>query len=589
MITLPTLDDRTYAEFLADARASIPSLTPDWTDHNPSDPGIMLVELFAWIAEVVLYRIDRVPERSYRTFLDLLRVPPGTSDRPVAQSLDATTGAATGTDEPLDAAIRNVVADLRARHRAITPEDFQHVVRERWALRDAAKALGVQGVVRRALCVAQQSPASLAERWKPSSKPAEGHVTVIVVGESLAAAQSGVPAFDPGRRWALELDGASAYVDCGADDKLAVIGDLTLSAWIFPRNLAAGRQGIVSKGAAGEYELVVEANGALTFTQTDGGQGGSSPAEVVPVGRWSHVAAVRAAADAAVTLFVNAQPVARIALGRAPTATANPLRIGRLASDAGGFFDGFLRDVAIWTQVRTASELGGDLRHVPPGADDIQGSARPPVTPLACWRLDTLLPPGAPVPDCRTPAATPADQRRHDGTLHAGKFRDVVRPLDTAPALLAGLSALLDEWRLLTTRVDVVGYTPLGVTVSAKLYLRADADVSAVRAAVPAALDRFLDPLTGWRGAGWPFGRAIYQSDVQSVLDEIPGVDFVTEVQVALADPAQIDAVNSGHRPPPPGDAGFAIGVALQPDELPRFDGATITLYQRAGIQWKAL
>lgn len=588
MISLPTLDDRTYAEFLADARALIPSLTPDWTDHNPSDPGIMLVELFAWIAEVVLYRIDRVPERSYRTFLDLLRGPPGTGDRPAAPSLDAATGA-TGTDEPLDAAIRTVVADLRERHRAITPDDFQHVVLERWAKLDAARALGVQGVVRRALCVAQQSPVSLAARWKPGAQPAEGHVTVIVVGESLAAAQGGLPSFDPARRWALEFDGASAYVDCGADASLAVTGDLTLSAWIFPRNLAGGRQGIVSKGAAGEYEFVVETNGALTFTQTDGGQGGSSPADAVPAGRWSHVAAVRAASDASVTLFVNAQPVARIALGRAPTATANPLRIGRLASDAGGFFDGFMRDVAIWNRVRTASELGGDLRHVPLGADDIQGTTSPPVTPLACWRLDTLLPPGAPVPDCETLTATPAQQRHRDGTLHAGKFRDVVRPLDTAPALLAGLSALLDEWRLLTTRVDVVGYTPLRVTVSANLYLRADADVAAVRAAVPAALDRFLDPLTGWRGAGWPFGRAIYQSDVQSVLDEIPGVDFVTDVQIALADPAQIAAVTSGQRPPPPGEAGVAIGVALQPSELPRFDGATITLYQRAGIQWKAL
>src|SRR5262249_12635681 len=65
MIELPDLDDRTFDDLVADARARIPSLAPAWTDHNPSDPGIVLLELFAWLAEIVLYRLDRVPDRSY--------------------------------------------------------------------------------------------------------------------------------------------------------------------------------------------------------------------------------------------------------------------------------------------------------------------------------------------------------------------------------------------------------------------------------------------------------------------------------------------------------------------------------------------
>ena len=572
---LPTLDDRTYADFVADARALIPTLAPGWTDHNPSDPGIVLVELFAWLAEIVLYRLDRVSERSYRTFLDLLRGPP-----PDGDPLRAL---------PLDTAIRTTVAQLRDRHRAITPDDFEYLALRRWPTLDTAVALGVPGLVRRALCIAEQSPATLPNRWHPGAAIAEGHVTLVVVPESLAAARADLPGFAPARRFALELDGTAAYVDCGADPTLALTGGLTLSAWIFPRNLARGRQGIVCKAASGEYELVLEPSGALTFSHADGVDGGSTAAGVITAGRWSHVAAVRAPDDASVTLFVDGQLAATSALVKAPTASASPVQIGRMSSGA-GWFDGFIRDVAIWAIARTGEELGGDLRHMPLGIDDVAGLANPPPRPVACWRLDARPAPGAPVPDCETAAATPPAQRHRDGTLHGGGFRDMVRPLGAAAPLVEGLAALLDEWRLLTTHVHVIGYTPLHVTVTANLYLRADADISAVRAAVPDVLDRFLDPLTGWRGAGWPFGRAIYKFDLQALLDGIAGVDFVTGVQVLLADPAQVAAVAAGTRPPPPVDDGGApIGVALQPDELPSFDGVTITMYQRVGTRWQAL
>src|SRR6185369_12067560 len=126
MIKLPVLDDRTYAALSDRARALIPSLAPDWTDHNPSDPGIVLVELLAWLAEMVLYRIDRVPAKSYRTFLALLR-------GPSAPSLDAA---------PLDLAIRDTIAELRALHRAITPDDFEFLARHRWPTLPNAQALG---------------------------------------------------------------------------------------------------------------------------------------------------------------------------------------------------------------------------------------------------------------------------------------------------------------------------------------------------------------------------------------------------------------------------------------------------------------
>ncbi len=71
-IPLPNLDDRTFGDLMAEMRALIPRYAPDWTDHNVSDPGITLVELFAWLTEGLIYRLNRVPQASEVRFLELL-------------------------------------------------------------------------------------------------------------------------------------------------------------------------------------------------------------------------------------------------------------------------------------------------------------------------------------------------------------------------------------------------------------------------------------------------------------------------------------------------------------------------------------
>jgi predicted phage baseplate assembly protein len=68
----PRLDDRTFEDLVAEARRRIPTYTPEWTDHNLSDPGITLLELFAYLTDVMLYRLNRVPERHYIKFMELI-------------------------------------------------------------------------------------------------------------------------------------------------------------------------------------------------------------------------------------------------------------------------------------------------------------------------------------------------------------------------------------------------------------------------------------------------------------------------------------------------------------------------------------
>ena len=70
----PNLDDRTWRDIVEQAKALIPRYTPEWTDHNPSDLGITLIELFAWMAESMIYRLNQVPEKNYVEFLNLLGI-----------------------------------------------------------------------------------------------------------------------------------------------------------------------------------------------------------------------------------------------------------------------------------------------------------------------------------------------------------------------------------------------------------------------------------------------------------------------------------------------------------------------------------
>ena len=70
----PILDDRTFADLVAEAKSLIPRYAPEWTNLNQSDPGITLVQLFAWMTEMLLYRLNRVPDLNYIKFLQLIGV-----------------------------------------------------------------------------------------------------------------------------------------------------------------------------------------------------------------------------------------------------------------------------------------------------------------------------------------------------------------------------------------------------------------------------------------------------------------------------------------------------------------------------------
>lgn len=71
---LPTLDDRSFQDIVDEAKSRINHYCEEWTDHNVSDPGVTIIELFAWMMEMLLYRMNQMPKHHYVQFMQMLGI-----------------------------------------------------------------------------------------------------------------------------------------------------------------------------------------------------------------------------------------------------------------------------------------------------------------------------------------------------------------------------------------------------------------------------------------------------------------------------------------------------------------------------------
>jgi hypothetical protein len=149
-LELPNLDDRRFTDLVEEALALIPAHAPEWTNHNPSDPGITLVEMFAYLSEMLIYRLNRVTEANQRAFLQLL------NGNDLKWAYD--------DKKTLNQNIQEVVLKLRNEERAVTVNDFERLAR-----------IAINDSNTRAYCL---------PRWDLDAKPKEskqGHISIVVV------------------------------------------------------------------------------------------------------------------------------------------------------------------------------------------------------------------------------------------------------------------------------------------------------------------------------------------------------------------------------------------------------------------------
>ncbi|MFB6988080.1 putative baseplate assembly protein [Streptomyces sp. NPDC056304] len=132
----PNLDDRRFQQLVDEAKRYVQQRSPEWTDHNVSDPGVTLIETFAYMVDQLLYRLNRVPDKNYSAFLDLLGVtlfPPTaaraevdfwlSAPQPETVLLPAGTEVATSRGEAEEAVVFSTPDDL-----SIVPSSLSRLV-----------------------------------------------------------------------------------------------------------------------------------------------------------------------------------------------------------------------------------------------------------------------------------------------------------------------------------------------------------------------------------------------------------------------------------------------------------------------------
>jgi hypothetical protein len=156
-LPLPNLDDRTWKDLVEEGRSLIPKWSPQWTNYNPSDPGITLVELFAYLSEILMFRLNLVSNANVIAFLRLINGQSG----------------AWKPSGDLKAAARDVLLAHNMLGRAVTTRDFEEL------------ALGFDGAVdsservARASCVPGRN---LRREWEGGAAgDSSADVTLVVV------------------------------------------------------------------------------------------------------------------------------------------------------------------------------------------------------------------------------------------------------------------------------------------------------------------------------------------------------------------------------------------------------------------------
>jgi hypothetical protein len=165
-LDVPNLDDRTFADLVEEAIAMLPRYAPDWTNHNPSDPGITLIELLAYFTELLIYRLNRVTREAKIQFLLLLNG----YESNIQHRLSV------ASMNEVDAALERAVLTLRQPQRAVTSQDYEKLLVNMTASNTKTK-------IARSKCFGRKNLEIGDSALREADTP--GHVSVVVVPASV--------------------------------------------------------------------------------------------------------------------------------------------------------------------------------------------------------------------------------------------------------------------------------------------------------------------------------------------------------------------------------------------------------------------
>ncbi|WP_253738340.1 putative baseplate assembly protein [Halohasta salina] len=617
-IEVPELDEAEYEALLEQAKTVIASRSDTWTDFNPHDPGVTILELLAWLTETHSYEFDRITDAHREKYLRLLGASPH-PPRPASVRLDLSSSGSTGrlpAGTRLSATDGDRTLQFTTDHATtITDASIAAVVTDAGEPTPRTTANDTAGMSFRAF--GDEPTAGDAMALGFDGDPfSSGDLTLFVdfydddlpdpAGLDADSLAFDPPTFEPSVDLCWEFCRPKPAGDGVAWEPLAVVDDTTTrfyetgfvtlerpepwrpAAWdAADADLFDSDSGLVwlrCRLRRGGYEIPPQFDSVETNVVTASHRR-RHEAALEPVGdgpaprtyRFDHAPVLSA------TVSIDGEPWTEVAdfdasgpndrhyvLDRA----AGELTVGdaergvRPAPDAsvtasyvaGGGPAGNVPATAVWTVDDPDRPLGdGTLAGVDisPRGPATGGRAAESVADAADRvRRERRTPHRAVIEDdyaaiaertpglriARTAVRLPESTDTPAVTVVVVPYAppEVDRP-SPSEGFRAAVHQQLDRRRLLTDRIEVVGPTYVGLAVSVSVTPAEPVD-GGVRTAVERRLRSYLDPIRGFEGDGWPFGRSVSTADIEAQLRAAPAVGGVESVSVRAIGDAAVDA-----------------------------------------------
>jgi predicted phage baseplate assembly protein len=612
---LPVIDNRRFEDLVAEARTRIPRYTPEWTDFNPGDPGFALVELFAWMTELLTYRLAQVPELNYIKFLEMigLELEPAkpaeavlvfpvqaSFANPVVLVPQRTQVSAPASDGG-SAVVFETTRPLTALHAALDFVQafdgyaFTDVTADNAEIGSGFQPFGPLAKAESALLLGLTADMTIPPGseialavWPASTRPTppptpcgggaspvyapatvkweywngtQWRALKVLKDETLAftrlgfvllkapaknelvAAKIGL-AVDKTRFWLRAHLVQSAYEAPPALQAVRTNAVPALAAQTATDEVLGGSDGSPNQTftlasapvVAGSLSLQVdEGEGFVTWTEVEDFFGAGANDKVYVLDRTTGQVRFGDGTNGGIPVAnidrAQTNIVARIyqfgggARSNVDAGTISTLMTSIEGIDAGKVANPFAADggtdeeTLAAAKLRAPQALKSHDRAVTAADYELLAREAGPVARAKALPLVNPNFPGTDVPGCVTVIVVP----------------DVATPRPTpSPGLLRTVCAFLDQRRVITTELYVIGPTYSSVDIAIEVVAEADADVAVVQQTVETAITTFLDPLHGGSdGLGWPFGGTVFFSDIYRCAT-VPGVLRIAALTITL-------------------------------------------------------
>src|SRR6266545_2068675 len=585
----PNLDDRRFQDLVDDAKRLVMQRCPEWTDHNVSDPGVTLIETFAFMTDQLLYRLNRVPDRLYIKFLELIGVrllPPTpartlmtfwlTAPQALHMTIPAGTAATTMRTEIEEPILFTTVSDL-----VIVPCGLQNVATAAHDSEFKEERTDVLNL--EAFPAFSEVPQPDDALYLVLTDPVPSCIVRLYFRARIDGV--GVDPRNPPMLW--EAWNGTGWDTCEVEKDDT--GGLNRDGEIFLHVPPTHQAGILDLAP---NEVGDELRGGLIRARVIAVEEGQPPYSSSPMIHGLTAATIGATVEAINAEIVRNEPLGeaegipgqRFNLIRSPVlAGATPgmreVLFGPAVREQDGSFRqyGAFPPKGAWVRMTQYAVGGGRGGNVAKGA--IKG-LRSPIPFIAAVSnriaaqggvdaetIEAAKDRGPIQLRTRSRAVTPEDfeQITKEAAPEVARVRAVaagdavdagcvkvlivpaaamvqgrIRFEDLVPTeeTLEKIRVRLDDTRLIGTRVLIEPPLYRGVTVVARIVARTRSSAVRIRAEALEALDAYFSPLSGGPdGDGWPWGRPVQAGEVFAVLQGIKGVGLVQDVRVFGANP----------------------------------------------------